>query len=110
MTRSRAFATTLVVPLLLSGAPIAPAAAAAKRIPPAGARPAAAPESVGLSPERLRRIGAAMKEDVAAGKVSGVVTLVARGGRVAHLESTGMADIEGGVPMSTDTIFRIASM
>jgi CubicO group peptidase (beta-lactamase class C family) len=95
MTRFRVFATTLVVPLLLCGAPSAPAAT---------------PESVGLSAERLRRIGAAMKREVDAGKVSGVVTLVARGGRIAHLESTGMADIEGGVPMATDTIFRTASM
>jgi CubicO group peptidase (beta-lactamase class C family) len=44
------------------------------------------------------------------GRVAGVVTLVARGGRIAHLEAVGQADREAGVPMRADTIFRIASM
>jgi CubicO group peptidase (beta-lactamase class C family) len=38
------------------------------------------------------------------------VTLVARNGRIAHLEAQGLADIEAGKPMRTDSIFRIASM
>jgi acetyl esterase/lipase len=44
------------------------------------------------------------------GLVPGVVTLVARKGRVVHLEAIGYRDVESKTPMTTDTIFRIASM
>src|SRR6185436_16968359 len=69
----------------------------------------AKPETVGLSSERLARITAVTKRYVDEGKIAGVVTLVARGGKLAHLEAVGQADREAGVPMRTDTIFRIAS-
>ena len=36
--------------------------------------------------------------------------MMARNGKVIHLEAVGMADREAGTPMQTDTIFRIASM
>jgi CubicO group peptidase (beta-lactamase class C family) len=75
----------------------------------AEAPPATTPESVGLSSERLHRLGAVMQQYVDEGRIAGVVTYVARGGRVAHLEAFGKADVEGGVPMKKDTIFRIAS-
>ncbi len=68
------------------------------------------PEAVGLSSERLQRLSALTKRYVEEGRVAGVVTLVARGGRLAHLEAAGQADREAGVAMKTDTIFRIASM
>jgi CubicO group peptidase (beta-lactamase class C family) len=78
--------------------------------PTVGAQtPATTPEAVGLSRERLERLRTVMQEYADAGRVSGVVTYVARNGRVAHLEAAGMADIEAGRPMETDTIFRIAS-
>jgi CubicO group peptidase (beta-lactamase class C family) len=70
----------------------------------------AKPEAVGLSSERLQRLGAVVKRYVDEGRVAGVVTLVARGGRLALLEAAGQADREKGAPMKTDTIFRIASM
>ena len=68
------------------------------------------PESVGLSTERLRRINALIDRRVEAKDVSGAVTLVARRGRIAHLEAQGLMDIESNKPMSKDAIFRIASM
>lgn len=68
------------------------------------------PEQVGLSSDRLERINGLMAETVAAGNVSGAVTLVARNGGIAHLEAHGLSDIEAEVPMRTDSIFRIASM
>jgi CubicO group peptidase (beta-lactamase class C family) len=70
----------------------------------------AKPEAVGLSSERLARLNAVMKRYVDEGRIAGVVTLVARGGRVAHLEAVGQADREAKMPMKPDTIFRIASM
>lgn len=75
----------------------------------AEAPPAVAPESVGLSGERLQRLRSAMQQYVDEGRVAGVVTYVARNGRVALLEAFGKADIEAGTPMKTDSIFRIAS-
>jgi CubicO group peptidase (beta-lactamase class C family) len=71
--------------------------------------PAATPESVGLSSERLQRLRAVMQQFVDEGRVAGIVTYVARNGRVAQLEAFGKADVEAGLPMKKDTVFRIAS-
>src|SRR5690606_16432831 len=57
------------------------------------------PESVGLSSERLERIGELMDRHIEAGSFSGAVTLVARDGRIAHLEAHGLMDIEAQEPM-----------
>jgi CubicO group peptidase (beta-lactamase class C family) len=70
----------------------------------------AKPEDVGLSSERLARITEMMKRHIAAGEISGGVTLVARHGRIAHLEATGVTDIDTKKPMTKDAVFRIASM
>jgi CubicO group peptidase (beta-lactamase class C family) len=71
--------------------------------------PAATPESVGLSSARVAQLGAVMKEYADTQKVAGLVTLVLRHGKVAHFEAYGKADLEKGVPMQKDTVFRIAS-
>jgi CubicO group peptidase (beta-lactamase class C family) len=96
MTRRRLFlafsALLLVAPVLRAEAP-----------------PAATPESVGLSAERLQRLRTVMQQYVDEGRVAGIVTYVARNGRVAYHEAFGKADVEAGVPMKRDTIFRIAS-
>ena len=68
------------------------------------------PEKVGLSSERLERINAAVQGYVDENKAAGFVTMVARRGKVAHLESFGLMDIESGKAMQPDTIFRIYSM
>jgi CubicO group peptidase (beta-lactamase class C family) len=70
----------------------------------------AKPEDVGLSPERLTRIHEAVQRHIDAGSVSGAVTLVARHGRIAHLEAHGLMDIESKRPMPKDGVFRLASM
>ena len=68
------------------------------------------PEDVGLSSERLARITEMMKRHIAAGEISGGVTLVARHGRIAHFEATGVTDVDSKKPMTKDAVFRIASM
>jgi CubicO group peptidase (beta-lactamase class C family) len=78
--------------------------------PMAAATPTARPEEVGLSGERLRRINELIQRHVDAGTFSGAVTLVARHGRIAHLEAQGLMDIESRKPMQKDAIFRIMSM
>jgi CubicO group peptidase (beta-lactamase class C family) len=50
-----------------------------------------------------------MRQAVDDGRAAGIVTLVARRGRIAHFAAFGKQDVESGVPMARDTIFRIAS-
>jgi CubicO group peptidase (beta-lactamase class C family) len=68
------------------------------------------PESVGMSSERLARLTAAMKSLSDSGQLSGVVTMVAKDGKVVHFEASGQRDVANGAPMQKDTIFRIYSM
>jgi len=68
------------------------------------------PEQAGFSAERLERIGELMQARMDAGWFPGAVTLVARNGRIVHLEAQGLMDIESRRPMQTDAVFRIMSM
>jgi len=68
------------------------------------------PEEVGLSSERLKRINKVMQGYVDENKLVGLVTVVARRGKVAHFECFGTMDIESNKAMRPDTIFRIYSM
>jgi CubicO group peptidase (beta-lactamase class C family) len=70
----------------------------------------AKPEDVGLSSDRLERIHQVMERHIQAGDIAGGVTLVARRGRLAHLEAHGVMDLDSRKPMPKDAIFRIASM
>jgi CubicO group peptidase (beta-lactamase class C family) len=76
----------------------------------AGAVPTGKPEEAGFSSERLGRIREAVQRHITAGNVPGVVTLVARRGRIVHFEAHGMNDVEARRPMLKDAIFRLASM
>ncbi len=68
------------------------------------------PAEVGLSAERLERLDAGMQAMVDEGKLAGVVTLLARHGKVAFVDVAGVQDIESQRPMARDSIFRIFSM
>ena len=72
--------------------------------------PRAAPESVGLSSDKLGAIRPWMEERIASGKVPGMVTMVARQGKVVHLASAGTLDLEAGTEVQDDSLFRIYSM
>jgi CubicO group peptidase (beta-lactamase class C family) len=72
--------------------------------------PAASPESVGMSAQRLGRIGDIFKREVDQGNMVGVVVLVARKGRLVYSNAIGFQDKDTGKPMAMDTIFRIYSM
>ena len=63
-----------------------------------------------MSSERLARMTPSMQGVVDQGKFSGVVTLVARHGKVVHFDAVGKQDIEANKPMAKDSIFRIYSM
>src|SRR3954471_5056899 len=69
----------------------------------------AAPESVGMSSERLKRIDANVNEWMASGKLNGAVALIVRNGKVVYNKAFGYDDLAKTKPMKTDMIFRIAS-
>ena len=72
--------------------------------------PRGEPDAVGLSGERLERIGRVLRGEIEKGKIPGAVALVARKGRIAYFESFGVRDPATGAPMTKDAIFRIYSM
>src|SRR5262249_43812035 len=72
--------------------------------------PSAAPQSLGLSPERIAHLNAAFAAEIARKHIPGIVTLIARQGKIAHFEAQGVAHPNRGTPMKTDRIFRIYSM
>jgi CubicO group peptidase (beta-lactamase class C family) len=79
--------------------------------PAPGGPPAVAPPGkAGFSAERLARLTARMQELEADPRISGVVTLVWRKGRLVHADALGYQDVESKTPMRRDTLFRIASM
>src|SRR6266481_5183239 len=72
--------------------------------------PTAKPETMGLSSERLERIGTAVQHSIDDKRIAGAVTLVMRRGHVVWFKAEGMMDREAGKPMRPDTMFRICSM
>jgi len=72
--------------------------------------PRAKPEDVGMSSERLARIGTTLNADIEAGRIPGAVIAIARHGKLVMLDAYGWRDKAANIPMTTDTIFNIASM
>ena len=68
------------------------------------------PESVGFSSAQLAKIENHFQGRVDRGEIAGIVTLVARKGKIAHLSAVGYQDVVQNIPMETDTLFRIFSM
>lgn len=72
--------------------------------------PVAEPEKVGVSSEVLGKIAPTLQGYVDKGQLPGFLTVIARKGKIVHIEPIGMQDIENKKPIKTDTIFRIYSM
>jgi CubicO group peptidase (beta-lactamase class C family) len=68
------------------------------------------PASAGFSATGVAALNADMHALVDQQKLSGVVTLLARKGKVVNLDAYGRQDISTQAPMAIDSIFRIASM
>ena len=68
------------------------------------------PGELGFSAERLAKIQPTMQALVDSGKFAGVLTLIARKGKIVHFETAGLRDRESNKPMTEDTLFRIYSM
>ncbi|MGH8629207.1 MAG: serine hydrolase domain-containing protein, partial [Burkholderiales bacterium] len=72
--------------------------------------PPASPEDLGMSSERLARLGATFQRAVDSGELPGAVVMVARDGRLVYSQSLGWQDKARNVRMREDSIFRIYSM
>ena len=70
----------------------------------------ARPEDVGLSASGLAAVDAAIQAQIDRGELAGCISLVARHGRLVHLNTMGVKDLATGEPMAPDTMFRIYSM
>ncbi len=75
----------------------------------AQALPTAKPEDVGMSAERLGRITAVLKKEIADGKLPGAVVMVARKGRLVYSQAFGSRSVPADAHEG-DSIFRIYSM
>ena len=71
--------------------------------------PAAPPESVGMSAQRLARIGDAFRKEIDQGKLPGAVFLVARKGKLVYSDAIGFQDKEAGKPIARDSLRRAAT-
>jgi CubicO group peptidase (beta-lactamase class C family) len=65
---------------------------------------------VGMSQSRLDRLDRHFRGYVDDGRLAGWLLAVARDGKVVHLTNYGMRDREAAVAVSTDTVWRLASM
>jgi CubicO group peptidase (beta-lactamase class C family) len=68
------------------------------------------PDELGFAGDRLERVTKAFQGYVDNGQLPGAVVLIARNDKVAYFKAFGYRDRERKVAMTTDTIFRIASM
>jgi CubicO group peptidase (beta-lactamase class C family) len=96
--------TILAVALACAALAHAPVACAA---PP---QATAAVNAQGFSTERLKRLDAAIAEQITGQQLAGGVMAVLRDGQPVVFKAYGQRDIENAKAMRTDTIFRIASM
>jgi CubicO group peptidase (beta-lactamase class C family) len=68
------------------------------------------PAEAGLDAGRLRRLDEHLARYVDDGKLPGWLVTVSRHGRLAHVSSYGSRDAEKGLPVESDTLWRIYSM
>ncbi len=67
-------------------------------------------KSHGMSEERLKQIKPYLKKYIDEEKLPGMVTAVARRGKIVHFESFGYSNYEKRKPLEKDALFRIYSM
>ena len=70
----------------------------------------AKPEAVGFSAQRLERLHSLLQKYVDEKQLPGMVTLLARHGKIVDSRTYGKRDMASGAPMEKDAIFRIYSM
>jgi CubicO group peptidase (beta-lactamase class C family) len=72
--------------------------------------PTTSPKAAGFDPARLEVLHATTKRFVDEGKHAGIITLIARDGKIVDFQTYGLRDVEKQLPMERDTIVRVYSM
>jgi len=72
--------------------------------------PTASPKAAGFDPARLEVLHATTKRFVDEGQHAGLITLLARDGKIVDFQTYGYRDVERQLPMERDTICRVYSM
>lgn len=70
----------------------------------------AQPLEVGLSPHTLSHLDRSIEALVETGRRAGVVWAIAKNGKLIRHKAAGQRDLENGLPMEKDTLFRLHSM
>src|ERR1700722_16202653 len=78
--------------------------------PTAGCADSLAPQPAGFSRQGLDRVSDYIRNEISTGKIPGAVLLIQQHGHPVYFESFGLRSVEGGLPMTADTIFRLYSM
>ena len=68
------------------------------------------PGEVGMDGARLARIGSHLSRYIDQGKLAGTLTVVTRRGKIVYADARGSRDVEAGLPVESDTLWRIYSM
>jgi CubicO group peptidase (beta-lactamase class C family) len=68
------------------------------------------PREAGFSSKALEQIDDLLQQVVERKQVAGAVALLARDGKLGYLRAKGAQDVEAGKEMTSDSLFRIASM
>src|SRR4029079_15465737 len=68
------------------------------------------PAELGLDKERLKRLDAHFARYVEDGRLPGWLLTICRHGHLAHVARCGSRDVEAGLPVTDDTLWRIYSM
>jgi CubicO group peptidase (beta-lactamase class C family) len=97
-----AFFTAVVISSVVAAAPVSALAEQLKPANNAG--------ELGFAVDRLERVTQAFQEYVNNGQLPGAVVLIARKDKIAYFRAFGFRDREQTSAMTTDSIFRIASM
>jgi CubicO group peptidase (beta-lactamase class C family) len=63
-----------------------------------------------FSPDKLRRVGDYIRNEIATGKIPGAIMLIQQHGQPVYFENFGVRDVATRLPMTADTIFRLYSM
>ena len=75
-----------------------------------GQLPTSNPETVGMSSDRLAQISRLSREYVDSARVAGIVTMVARKGKIVYFEAFGNRGMDDPGNLKKDDLFRIFSM
>src|SRR4051812_49318853 len=73
-------------------------------------QPEVDPGEVGFDAQRLQRIDRHFDRYVDDGRLPGWLAVIAHDGRVVHIGRGGLRDMENGLPVEVDTLWRIYSM